>query len=398
MNVLDFRARVLRSLGATDSETDELLAYNRNLFDHTSVSVPATFPLPDEAFVETWESYVSEAEEKGLFPCLEERLVQLRFPIEDGTSQSEWYRDATLRGKPVSEIPQATGLSLKRPDDLRLVLQTSPAGRIPLLITEERDDFVSLVQALAMKNEPGSVPESMGACIVSGLNNWDRIRSLREEWEERNPDDAGAGWTQEFRRMIPRKELYQDRFLILSDGPYSDVLAREMGLPDEQWRRLSLVIRREHECAHYFTRRVFSSMKNRLFDEILADYMGIIAAAGRFRADWFLCFLGLENFPDYRRGGRLENYRGDPPLSDGALKVLQALVQKAAENLERFDMTHCKMLQTLQGRALALMALTYLTLEELASDEAMKLLEYALRKVAPGLKRVKKPAANDRDS
>jgi hypothetical protein len=106
----------------------------------------------------------------------------------------------------------------------------------------------------------------------------------------------------------------------------------------------------------------------------------------------------LENFPDYRRGGRLENYRGDPPLSDGALKVLQALVQKAAENLERFDMTHCKIMQTLQGRAVALMALTYLTLEELASDEAMKFLEYALRKVAPGLKRVKKPAANDRDS
>jgi hypothetical protein len=171
-----------------------------------------------------------------------------------------------------------------------------------------------------------------------------------------------------------------------------------MGLPDAQWRRLSLVIRREHECTHYFTRRVFSSMKNRLLDEIIADYMGITAAAGRFRADWFLRFLGLENFPDYRRGGRLENYRGDPSLSGGGFSTLQVLVIKAAVNLERFDTTHCKIMQTLQGRAVALMALTYLTLEELASDEAMKFLEYALRKVAPGLKRVKKPAANDRDS
>ncbi len=385
MDDLDFRARVLRSLGATDSETDELLAYNRNLFDHTSVSVPATFPLPDEAFVETWESYVSEAEERGVFPCLEERLVQLRFPIEDGTSQSEWYRDATLRGKPVSEIPQATGLPLKCPEGLKLVLHTSPAGRIPLLITDERDDFVSLVQALAMKNEPGSVPESMGACIVSGLNNWDRIRSLRKKWENQNPDDVeGAGWSQEFRRIIPRKDLYQDRFLILSNGPYSGVSAQEMGLADEEWRRLSLVIRREHECAHYFTRRVFSSMKNRLLDEIIADYMGITAAAGRFRADWFLRFLGLENFPDYRESGRLENYRGDPPLSGGAIRTLQVLVKQAAMNLERFDTTHGKMLRTLQGRAVVLIALTYLTLEDLASQDALPLLEQALAKVAPG--------------
>ena len=217
------------------------------------------------------------------------------------------------------------------------------------------------------------------------MNNWDRIRSLRQKWENQNPDDVDkVGWSQEFRRIIPRKDLYQDRFLILSDGPYSGVSAQEMGLADEEWRRLSLVIRREHECAHYFTRRVFSSMKNRLLDEIIADYMGITAAAGRFRADWFLRFLGLENFPDYRESGRLENYRGDPPLSGGAIRTLQVLVKKAAMNLERFDTTHGKMLQTLQGRAVALMALTYLTLEELASQDALPLLEQALAKVAPG--------------
>ncbi|CAB5112893.1 hypothetical protein D3OALGB2SA_2512 [Olavius algarvensis associated proteobacterium Delta 3] len=385
MHALNYRAQVLRSLGATDSETDELLAYNQNLFEHPEERLPETFPLPDEAFVEAWQSYVSEAEEKGVFPCLKQRLVQLRFPIEDGISQCEWYRDATLRGKPVSDIPQATGLPLKRPGGLKLVLHTSPAGRIPLLIADAREDFVSLVQALASRNEPKPVPESMGACIVSGLNNWDRIRALREAWERQHPDDAnGAGWSREFRRIIPQKDLYQDRFLILSTGPYSSVSSEDMDLPGEEWVRLSRVIRREHECSHYFTRRVFSSMKNRLLDEIIADYMGITAAAGRFRADWCLRFLGLENYPEYRQGGRLENYRGDPPLSNGALRVLRALVQKAAENLERFDMTQRELLQTLHGRALVLMALTFLTLEELASREALSLLQHALRKVAPG--------------
>jgi hypothetical protein len=134
---------------------------------------------------------------------------------------------------------------------------------------------------------------------------------------------------------MSQKEQYQDRFILLSEGPYSAVPAHELELDDEPWRKLSLVIRREHECAHYFTRRVFGSMRNHLLDELIADYCGIYAALGRFRADWFLRFVGLEKFPHYREGGRLQNYRGDPPLSDAAFTVLQAVVKVAAEKLER---------------------------------------------------------------
>ena len=109
-------------------------------------------------------------------------------------------------------------------------------------------------------------------------------------------------------------------------------------------------------------------MRNNLIDELIADYMGIVTAKGSFRADWFLRFVGLESFPDYRDGGRLQNYRGDPPLSDGAFKILQALVKSAAENLERFDTERSEELHDPSGQALMLMGLTYLTLEELARD------------------------------
>lgn len=74
-------------------------------------------------------------------------------------------------------------------------------------------------------------------------------------------------------------------------------------------------------------------MRNNMRDELIADYQGIVAAnGGRYRADWFLRFIGLEAFPEYRQGGRLQNYRGQPPLSDGAFKILQVLVKDAAEN------------------------------------------------------------------
>jgi hypothetical protein len=136
---------------------------------------------------------------------------------------------------------------------------------------------------------------------------------------------------------VPRKELYQDRFLILSDGPYSNVTVGEIGLSDTEWRRQSTMIRLEHECTHYFTLRVFGSMRNNLLDELIADYMGITAAADRYRSDWFLRFMGLESFPVYREGGRLQNYRGRPPLSEGAFGTLRALVRDIAENLQRVD-------------------------------------------------------------
>jgi hypothetical protein len=54
------------------------------------------------------------------------------------------------------------------------------AGRVPVPVAGDRSDFVSLVQAFAERNEPAPVPESMGACIVKGFNNWDRIATFRK--------------------------------------------------------------------------------------------------------------------------------------------------------------------------------------------------------------------------
>ncbi len=373
---------MLVSYGAATSEVDELLLYNRSTFDHSSLKFPIKFPLADELFVASWERYASESRKKGVFECLKSRLVQLRFPIREGVSQTEVYKGATRKGIPVDEMAGATGLILKRPEELELILHQTPAGRIPLLITREREDFVSLVRALTMRNEPKPVPASMGACMVAGYNNWDRIREYRKQWEARNPADSSEErWQEEFQKIIPQKELYQDRFIVLSDGPYSAVSARDTGLSEEEWKHASLAIRGGHESTHYFTRRLFHSMRNNLIDELIADYMGILTAKGSFRADWFLRFVGLESFPDYRDGGRLQNYRGDPPLSDGAFKILQALVKSAAENLERFDTERSEELHDPGGQALMLMGLTYSTLEELASGKMDSLLQHVLNEL-----------------
>jgi hypothetical protein len=269
---------------------------------------------------------------------------------------------------------------MQAPDQLQLVIHQSLAGRIPLLITANRADFVSLVQALIKRNEPEAIPASMGAAMVAGYNNWDRVQRYRQAWEQSNKEARQPGdWAEEFKRLLPRRELYQDRFIILSDGPYSGVPAADLGLPEAEWRQVSLAIRREHECAHYFTRRVFKSMQNNLFDELIADYAGLSLAPGCFRANWFLRFMGLEAFPASRPDGRLQNYRGQPPLSDAAFRVLQALLKDAVEKLERFE---ASFVGQPEHSSLMLLALPRLTLEEIASVDAGPRLERALEDVS----------------
>ncbi|MBW2557688.1 MAG: hypothetical protein JRD69_02425 [Deltaproteobacteria bacterium] len=376
----DYRAHVLASLGASDSETDELLRYNENTYDHTGLSRITPLPLPDEPFISVWEKYESEAIIKGAFDSLKGHLVQLRFLVRKGISEESFYRSVTLRGVPPQDIPQATGLELKRSDLLHLTIHPTLAGRIPIISTPVREEFVALVRALTKRNEPAPIPKSMGSAIVTGYNNWDRIVRYRARWETENRRNCSEDqWKEEFRRIIPQKNLYQDRFIILSDGPYSAVSAPEMGLSEDEWQRLSLIIRREHECTHYATLQLFSSMQNRLIDELIADYIGIVAATGRYRADWFLRFLGLEHFPEYREGGRLENYRGKPPLSDGSFKILQTLAKKASENLEEFDRQHRDNFETERWKAIAIMILTCFTIEELSSEKALSILQKALR-------------------
>ncbi len=368
-----FRSQVLKQFPVTPGQLEELFAYNQNTFNHDILPHPFQFPLSPEAHVAAWEKYAIDAQFLGVFTALQQRLVQFRFPIQEGISQTLAYKAATRKGVVVDDMTEATGLVLQEPDKLELILHPSLAGTIPVLLAGNREDFVSLVQALTMQNEPRSIPASMGACIVSGFNNWDRIREYREQWEAENQHRYSlTSWANEFKKLILKKELYQDKFIILSDGFYSNISDVEMGLDAKEWRNISIKIRLEHECTHYFTRRLFNSMRNNIYDELIADYIGITSATGYYRADWCLRFLGLESFPDYRTGGRLENYRGKPPLSDGAFQVLQILVKRAAENLLGLTtiLREHYYLDARNSQTLMLLTLSYLTLEELASDAA----------------------------
>ncbi len=367
MSLQDIRTDVLRAFGATGAVLDELLHYNRPRF--VAPMLPLRFPMLDERFVETWAAYAEEAEQAGVFETLRRKLIQLRFPIEAGISQTDTYCAATRKGawEVTAEI---AGIQPRRPEDMRLWLYPTPVGHVPVVLVPDRTDFVQIIQAVTRKNEPIDIPTSMGACMLAGYNNWDRIRRIKADWQARHPFPTASAWQHEFKQIIPQKARYQDRFILLSNGAYSAVPAEALGLSEEAWREASLMIRLEHECTHYFTRRVLGGMHNALFDELLCDYMGLIAATGRFRVDWFLHFMGLEGYPTYREGGRLQNYKGTPPLSDEATAVLYHLVHAAATHLETIDAERTLRFDDMPERAYMVLILASLTLEQLASDEA----------------------------
>jgi hypothetical protein len=367
-----FRTDVLQANGAPAAILDELLAYTDKPFPAERAAEPPSFPLADEAHVDAWAGYVREADGVGVFEALRRHFVQLRCPIRAGVSQEEAYKAATRRGMAAAadESYGGAALPIERPDRLELAVVPTMAGALPILVAGDRRDFVSLVRAFTERNEPAPVSDAMGACIVTGLNNWSRIDDYRARWTSalgRPPADGE--WAAEFQRLVPRKELYQDRFIILSRGPYSAIAARDAGFDEGEWFDRSLTIRREHELTHYFTYRVFGSMRNNVFDELIADFVGLVRTFGAYRADLALRFLGLEAHPAFRAGGRLEVYRGQPPLSDEAFAAVRTLAVKSAHNLETFAARRPELLQDLGALGRLTFALTTLTLEELAADE-----------------------------
>lgn len=357
----DGREEALRAAGAAGDVLAELLRYDTPILPEGRPAPAAAYA--DEPHVGVWEIYAEEASRSGAVAALAARFPQMRFPVEAGVSATEAYRAATRRGEP----PPADGAGpvFVRPAAITLALHETLAGRLPILVAEERADFETLVRVFAARGEPEPVPASMGACLVKGFNNWDRIGAYRRLWEEEHP---GGSWANEgFPKLVPQRALYEDRFMILSSGPYSGLPASEAGLGEDEWRRLSLAIRRDHECTHYFTLRAAGTMRTNLLDEVIADYVGLVATFGRFREDLALRFFGVERYPAYRTGARLENYRGSPPVSDAALEVLKTLVHGAIGRLALLDASLPDEARSGQGLARVVLALLAFSLAEIAA-------------------------------
>jgi hypothetical protein len=288
----------------------------------------------DEPYINSWKGYCIESTQDGVFQILKNCYPQLYFPIEKGINESPDYINAVLKGK-TEHINLKNSLALNNPEDLKIKIHVSIVGAIPVLKVPDSQDFIRIVQCLLHKNNPIPVPLSMGALLVNGINNWDRLNTLKQNWIDKNPI---GNWNEEFsKNVLPNPISFKDKIIILSTKPYSNVAANRLGLSEDVWKTYSYSIRLEHECTHLYTLKKYGSATNNLHDELIADYIGISKTFGSYNKEWMLAFMGLEEYPKYRKGARLENYLGNPGISFENFEKLVVIIKNAIENIARFD-------------------------------------------------------------
>ena len=189
-------------------------------------------------------------------------------------------------------------ITFESPESVEIELYSSIGGDIPVITAKNNTDFDSILRNAVYNGKDDSNILKMGAAFAFGK---------------------------------------QTRFIVLSYKPYANIPAEYMGFDEETWAENSLLIRKHHECAHYFTKRFYGSSKNNLHDELLADLSGFYSAFGKFKAEWFLHGLGLLDNPDGKEG-RIAIYTKG--LGDKSVKIVARLAAVIARSVEKWTETN----------------------------------------------------------
>lgn len=289
----------------------------------------------DELF---WDKFLIQLLQKnqpsieGLKYC----FPQLNFPLSEKINTSENYKNTTLRGE-FSDIDISKNyLNLINTTEISVTLHYSFAGKIPIISIPNELDFEIIIQALIYKSRFINIPKSMGASLINGINNWSRIKNFEDEWKTKY--SAFNSWQNDFKnKIVPYPTLYKDKLVIISRKPYSNVNSQLLQLDNSEWLNISEIIRIEHECTHLYTLNNYGSASNNLHDELIADYVGICMATGKFNKEWMLHFFGLNDYPKYKRGARLENYLENIKIDSVEFTSLLSIINSAIQNIDLFD-------------------------------------------------------------
>ncbi|MDR1379574.1 MAG: hypothetical protein LBJ36_11080 [Synergistaceae bacterium] len=217
------------------------------------------------------------------------------FPLPDEAFTSKWI--AWLENRD-SDFPDDVCALLSGPG-VRVWLEATPAGGIPVVYAEDRRLFERLTAILSMEDEERTLPASVNAFTLPA----------------KHPGFTGH------------------RVICLAKAGYSALSGEDVGIENGEWLEKSATIRLRHECCHYFTLRVLGGMKNHALDEVVADCVGQLSAFGRYDASLQRKFFGLKD-DGIVQGGRLEFYV--KKLSKGAVALVCQRVEEALDGLEKY--------------------------------------------------------------
>ena len=246
-------------------------------------------------------------------------------PGEEG---EKLYPDIVRRGKhaPCKSLGHFHG---SKEDSCRFV--ETPAGEVRVVTLHDRSDFETFLQIMSKRCRKTPIPGTQGAVILDGVINHRKIERHKEEFyldaaSRGMPEPSSLAWSLERARFIKERANYTDALIVLSTGAYSALSAKRAGFSQEEWLGLSFKIREYHECTHFMCRRFYREKIDVIYDEVVADAVGILAALGRYDIDLAKRVLGIEG--DSYVGGRLENYVPLEEKGKERAKVIEEILPK----------------------------------------------------------------------
>lgn len=239
---------------------------------------------------------------------------QLYLAVKEGNSQNILYRQIVHYGYHY----QRDTLDFTLMEDDCLTLEKSSFGSVRSLYLSEREDFNRFIQIMRYRCEPVDIPPSVGAMFISGIINWRKIELFKEKYK---PSDD------ELRHFMKEKGNYQDSIIILSRGAYANTTMEEFGVSIADLDHISYIIRKYHELTHYICRYFYSKVsRNVIWDEMVADAIGLVKAFGEYNPNLARKFLGIKKEKmglRYVPESRLEVYMSGDVVTNEILLLIE---------------------------------------------------------------------------
>lgn len=272
---------------------------------------------------------VNRKQNKHPIEILSEDYPQLNLTIYKGASDSLLYRNIVQKGHQYIFKDQIFTLC---PEDDLFTLASS-YGKVLVIYLSIRQDFENIVRILRYRCEPEIIPKSMGAVMISGITNWRKIEKHKNEYLSQGKED----WLLEFKRFTSEKKNYQEQIIVISRGGYSGINYYDTNYSLEKWEDVSKDIRIYHEYTHYLCRNMFLKNSDIIWEEIIADCMGILYATGEYDVRLAKKFLGIDQ-ERYTPGGRIENYLLSNQDLNNIAKAANKMIELLAEKLRNMDL------------------------------------------------------------
>ncbi len=256
--------------------------------------------------------------------------------LRPGEEGEKLYPDVVLRFQDVKDRSLSHFICSDR--DLCRLIHT-PAGDVLAATLGERQDFENCLRIITARCRMIDIPRTQGASFISGVISRHKIDVHREAFFKENAGEEGdpdlmQRWRAEQERFFSDKKNYTDKLILLSVGPYSNLSAELAGFPQDVWIAHSQTIRTYHECTHFVCRTLYPEKTDAIWDELIADAVGIMAALGHFDISLAEAVLGIRG--QSYTGGRLENYiPSDCQEPAEYIEKLLPKIRKAMEELRR---------------------------------------------------------------